>query len=383
MAETLLRKRVACAAFRLAKAAVRDYLAQLRREHRHIVVKNPINAAWAAEKLDMGERSVRSWWNTDLLEGNFEDSRKGHSGPKRKLSGDDLDFVRSKTKKRKESTRRISLELAERGTSVSQSTVNRALRNSLGCKPFRRIRRAWLSETNIQHRLELCESLDEWKESDCMHLAPSDEFFLYAMRKPNQKNDIIWAENREDVWDLLVAPETRHPVCVGVFLCFTSKGLCYVIKDEGQSWDGEYFRETVLKENVLPFLKDRRNREGSFEDVTFLHDMAGCMRAKLTHELLDNENLDFFRFSGYGRWPGKSPDMNPAESVGAIMQERVERALLDVEPKDIDRDLLVETTTEILEDLKTDRNLFKNLLCSFRRRLDLVKAAGGKNIGKY
>ena len=75
--------------------------------------------------------------------------------------------------------------------------------------------------------------------------------------------------------------------------------------------------------------------------------------------------------------------MNPAESVGAIMQERVERALLDVEPKDIDRDLLVETTTEILEDLKTDRNLFKNLLCSFRSRLDLVKAAGGKNIGKY
>ena len=111
--------------------------------------------------------------------------------------------------------------------------------------------------------------------------------------------------------------------------------------------------------------------------------MAGCMRAKLTHELLDNENLDFSWFSGYGRWPGKSPDMNPAESVGAIMHERVERALLDVEPKNIDRDRLVETTTEILEGLRTDRNLFKNLLCSFRRRLDLVKAAGGRNIGKY
>ncbi len=133
----------------------------------------------------------------------------------------------------------------------------------------------------------------------------------------------------------------------------------------------------------MPFLKNRRNREGSFEDVTFLHDMAGCMRANATHALLDEQKLDFFRFSGYGRWPGKSPDMNPAESVGAIMQERVERALLDVDPKDIDRELLLETTTQVLEDLKTDRNLFKNLLHSFRHRLDLVKASGGKNIGKY
>lgn len=57
------------------------------------------------------------------------------------------------------------------------------------------------------------------------------------------------------------------------------------------------------------------------------------------------------------------------------MQERVERALLDVDKKDIDRDLLLETTT--------DRNPFKKLLRSFRRRLDPVKAAGGKNIGNY
>ena len=107
------------------------------------------------------------------------------------------------------------------------------------------------------------------------------------------------------------------------------------------------------------------------------------MRAKATHELLDAAGLDFFRFSGYGRWPGKSCDMNPAESVGAIMQERVEHELLDVDPKNITRDLLVETTTAVLEDLKTDRALFRNLLRSFRHRLDLVKAAGGKNIDKY
>ena len=109
--------------------------------------------------------------------------------------------------------------------------------------------------------------------------------------------------------------------------------------------------------------------------------MAACAQRQPASS--GRRKLDFFRFSGYGRWPGKSPDMNPAESVGAIMQERVERALLDVDPKDIDRDLLLETTTKVLEDLKTYRNLFRKLLHSFRRRLDLVKAAGGKNIGNY
>ena len=101
------------------------------------------------------------------------------------------------------------------------------------------------------------------------------------------------------------------------------------------------------------------------------------------HTLFNGENLHFFRFSGFGRWPGKSPDMNPAESVGAIMQEEVENKLLDVDPKNIDRELLVKTVTEVLEGLKTNTELFKKLLRSFRHRLDLVKAAGGKNIGRY
>ena len=75
--------------------------------------------------------------------------------------------------------------------------------------------------------------------------------------------------------------------------------------------------------------------------------------------------------------------MNPAESVGAITQERLEDALLKMDSKDVTRELLVETFTSVLEDMKGNRTLFRNLLVSFRRRLDLVKAAGGKHIGEY
>ena len=61
--------------------------------------------------------------------------------------------------------------------------------------------------------------------------------------------------------------------------------------------------------------------------------------------------------------------MNTSESV-CDMQERVESALLDVDTRDIDRDMLVDA-------LKADRLLFRNFLRSFRHRLDLMKTSGG------
>ena len=143
-------------------------------------------------------------------------------------------------------------------------------------------------------------------------------------------------------------------------------------------------RVLVLRSTeIMVFLRDSRNREGNFEQVTMLHDMAGCMRAKETHDLLDEKNVDFFRFSGYGRWPGKSPDMNPAESVGAILQESVEDELIEKDPATITREDLVRAVTKTLRRLERNTTLFTNLLRSFRHRLDLVKAAGGKNIDGY
>ena len=61
------------------------------------------------------------------------------------------------------------------------------------------------------------------------------------------------------------------------------------------------------------------------------------------------------------------------------MQERVEDELLDVDPKNIDRTLLLICHGErFLEDLKNYTTLFRNHLRSFKSRLDLVREAGGK-----
>ena len=122
---------------------------------------------------------------------------------------------------------------------------------------------------------------------------------------------------------------------------------------------------------------------GTFEEVKYLHDMASCMRARATHDLLDEEGLDFFRGYGYGRWPGNSPDLNPAEHMGAVVKKKAEEMLARVRGERYSRDTLVRVLKKTLKSLENDTQLFGNLLRSFRRRLDLVAEADGKSIKKY
>ena len=88
----------------------------------------------------------------------------------------------------------------------------------------------------------------------------------------------------------------------------------WVIKENGQSWNGEYFR-SILSESVLPFLRDEESVIDPSQ-VTFLHDKAPCFKASATQQMLKSEGIDFFDTT---EWPGNSPDLNPCENVGAII----------------------------------------------------------------
>ncbi|CAF5162213.1 unnamed protein product, partial [Rotaria sp. Silwood1] len=90
------------------------------------------------------------------------------------------------------------------GAGISQDIIRKASgrqKNSCsivakeGLKPFHVIPKSLKSETHISDRLWLCDWLKDWTEEDFLHLAPSDEFYVWTVRRPNSQNDRIWARS--------------------------------------------------------------------------------------------------------------------------------------------------------------------------------------------
>jgi hypothetical protein len=113
----------------------------------------------------------------------------------------------------------------------------------------------------------------------------------------------------------------KNQSCIGVFIMFTCKRLLWVIKDKGESWISQYFRDIILTQNVFPFLKTEDNVIDP-DEVIFVHDKAPCMRANETQHLLQNNDV---KFCGNDIWPGNSPDLIVAEHIESIIKGEVEK----------------------------------------------------------
>ena len=297
------------------------------------------------------------------------------SGPPEKLSQESKNIISESCGKRRRSNANVAQQINEcRGKSVNRHLVRR-YRLKEGLKAFHAIPKPMKSEVTGENRLWFCDFLSQWNEDDFLHLCPSDEFFIWTVRRPNFQNDRIWALSVEDIEDNERYQEVcKAPSCIGIFLCFTAKRLLWIIKEEGQSWTGAYFRKKILKENVIPFLKDSENVLDP-ADVCFLHDSAPCFRANETQNLVKSSGVDFFDRT---EWPGNSPDLNPAEHVGAILKDRVEAKMIqEVDADRYSKGKLMRHLQDVLEELEFDTNLFESLLRSYPSRLQAVRDARG------
>ena len=168
--------------------------------------------------------------------------------------------------------------------------------------------------------------------------------------------------------------------------CFLPKGMIWDVKPHGQSWNADYFRNNILKRKVIPFITNEDNVYGDILSTpVMLHDMAGCFRAKATHDLLDRHDIDYFRAAAndcYPRWGGNSPDCNPAENMGAIVMDKCEVASTLEEFPDR-RETITRVLNTVLSSLEFETELFENLLLSFWDRMLLVKEKKGHALGKY
>ena len=331
-----------------------------------------ISCSWIAKYIKRDESFVKRNWNKNPYDCHREKSE--NLGRPEVLSQESKDIIAEAVGRPRKSLRKMALELeTKRGKKRSYSAVYRELKKS-GIKPFHVISKPNITEQQREDRAWFCGSfLKDWDEADFLHVAASDEFFIYTVRKPNHKNDIIWAANLDDISDdVRYRQVVKFPECLGIFLCFTAKRLMWIIKEKGQSWNGEYFRDTVLTGGVFPFLRDPENVL-SVAEVTFLHDKAPCFKALQTQELLRNSGIDFFSSSEF---PGSSPDLNVCENVGSILKDRVEERTVNYDGIPSLNDLRREVT-EVLREMEFDSQLFCDLLKSYPSRMQAVVQADG------
>ena len=270
-----------------------------------------MSRSWIAKYLNRSEQFVKMNWRKDPFECAMDSTQKEDAII---LSQESQDIIVSTLAKEKKSIRRLQKDIEDiRGKKKSYGAVRDFL-ISIGAKPFHQTPAPKLSQKNVEDRLWFCDYLSDWSDDDFLFLAPSDEFYIYEERRPNFQNDRIWALSVEDIpEDLKIRGISKHPKCVGVFLLFTAKRLMWVIKEKGCSWNGEFFRNEILAQHVIPFLKNWQNVI-DIKDTTFLHDRAPCMSALATQNMLTANGIDFF---GNGEW------LNAWENLGAILKDRV------------------------------------------------------------
>lgn len=330
-----------------------------------------ITREWISERLRRSEDWVRRTWNKTIEECYTQFG----SGRPQVLSQESKDIITSASGVRNSGSRRVARDILERTKQrVSHVTVHRE-RYRQGLKPFHVVAKPLKTNTHIENRKWLADFVADWTEEDFLHIAPSDEFYIYVIRKPNHQNDRIWAKNIEDInEDERYREMVQAARCIGIFVMFTAKKLLWVMKEHGQSWDGTYFRETILHQHVIPFLCNPDNVLDTNE-VIFLHDKAPCMKANATQHLLEDAGVNFW---GNSIWPGNSPDMNPAENIGAIIKDKVEELMASEDRQNrYSYDVLKSNLENTLQDLENDTDLFIDLLCSMRNRFDALKAARG------
>jgi hypothetical protein len=152
------------------------------------------------------------------------------------LSQESKNIIASAGGTRSNSSRKVPREILEKTRQqVHYSTIHRE-RHRQGLKPFHIISKPLKTNTHIEDQKWLANFVAHWTEEDFLHMAPSDEFSIYAIRKRNHQNDRISAKSIEDISeDERYREMVQDARCIGIFVMFTAKKVLWIPKENGQS----------------------------------------------------------------------------------------------------------------------------------------------------
>ena len=254
-----------------------------------------------------------------------------------------------------------------RQTGISVTSVNRIIKNDLQLRCLKKRRAHELTNANKQTRLDRCQKLLKRYSAAMVNFIWFTDEKLFTVAAPsNTQNDRLYAavgvrkKNIAPERLLRIRPTFSKSVMVSVGVSALGRTSLHFI-DPGVKINGKYYRDTLLKNQLLPEIKQYS------EFFTFQQDSAPAPRARETVELLQRETPDLIPPT---LWPPNSPDLNPVDfKIWGTMQERVySRQIRNVD----------ELKERILEEWeKIDQPVIDSAVAQWRPRLQARVAAQG------
>lgn len=199
----------------------------------------------------------------------------------------------------------------------SKSTVQRAIKNDLKLKAYKRYTCHSLNNGQKLRRAARCKQLlKRHTDEEVKSILFTDEKLFTVETSFNRQNDRIYLKERSvDYKKIARVIRGHHPQQIMVWTGVSGKGktpLYFV--DQGVKVRAKNYLEDILESIVKPLnISLFKN-----EKWTFQQDSAPAHKAKIVQSWLSKEVPDFISTS---EWPAASPDLNPMDySIWSILE---------------------------------------------------------------
>ena len=199
---------------------------------------------------------------------------------------------------------------------VGKSTMHQLLREDLGVKPFKILRRQELSDCHVAMRAEKCRKiLQDIAEGTLPNLVFTDEKKFDIQQAVNQKSDRVWASSSTTEGRIVTRRQNPQSVMVWAVVIATRRSLLLFVPT-GVKLNSEQYVSDILEGCLLPWA------EQHFKDKpwTLQQDSAPSHGSKFTQSWIQRKIPSFISKED---WPARSPDLNPLDySIWSILEKR-------------------------------------------------------------